>query len=273
MSNAVEAADRIEEFGREQLKPGRYYLDLSKVADTKLVVDGQPSTFMDALRFLHEAKIKTMPNRLAFGSVEFVTDKGKVVISEPKGAGHGWTALSVLRKLMELVQAGADIDRATWFYYQNDWSQDADELHIFFVVYDNKIVSEQASFMHCEPLVLKKAEVDSEPTWYSESDFDEAFEIYWYRKFYTETVTGQLMVLRPDEPILYHYDRPRTRDVIQEVQFVTLLKMYRLLWVVVPLLAAIAFPTISIYMAILAIILTIDVLWRCWETRKVGQAD
>lgn len=40
----------------------------------------------------------------------------------------------------------------------------------------------------------------------------QALELYWYRRFYTETLTGQLMVLRPDEPTLYHYERAQTRD-------------------------------------------------------------
>ena len=47
------------------------------------------------------------------------------------------------------------------------------------------------------------------------------------------------MVLRPDEPILFGYERPEARDT---AQFITLVKMYRLLLIAVPLLAAIAFP-------------------------------
>ena len=47
------------------------------------------------------------------------------------------------------------------------------------------------------------------------------------------------MVLRPDEPILYRYDRA-VHDVTRDVGFLTLIKIYRLLWVAVPLLTAIA---------------------------------
>jgi hypothetical protein len=32
---------------------------------------------------------------------------------------------------------------------------------------------------------------------------------YWYRKFYQETRTGQLMVLRPDEPTLHYFPEGR----------------------------------------------------------------
>lgn len=119
-------------------------------------------------------------------------------------------------------------------------------------------------------MVLKR-EPDKEPIWHSHPYFDEAVERYWYRKFYTETTTGQLMVLRPDEPILYHYERPQTRDLAREIELVTLVKLYHLLWVAIPLLIAIVFPTLRYYMALAALVLGIDVLWRCWATRKVGQ--
>lgn len=78
------------------------------------------------------------------------------------------------------------------------------------------------------------------------------------------------MVLRTDEPTLFHYERPRKRDVAKDVGLVTLVKAYRLLWVIVTLLAAIAFPSIKDVMAVLAVALTIDVLYRWWVTRKVG---
>jgi hypothetical protein len=170
------------------------------------------------------------------------------------------------------MRQGIDPYSVMWFYYDNDWSRDADECHVFFVVHRDKVILESCHFSSEEPLVLKR-EQDDDPVWHSSPFRDEAVERYWYRKFYTETVTGQLMVLRPDEPILYHYERPKSRDVVKTLQFVTLVKMYRLLWVAVALLAAIAFPSIREYMGIVAIVLMIDVLWRCWATRKVGQDD
>ena len=81
------------------------------------------------------------------------------------------------------------------------------------------------------------------------------------------------MVLRPDEPILYYYQRPSTRDVVKDVVLVILIKTYRLLWVAVALLIAIAFPAIKEIMGIVAGILLVDVLWRAWATRKVGSSD
>jgi len=65
--------------------------------------------------------------------------------------------------------------------------------------------------------------------------------------------------------------RPRgAKDVAKDVVFVTLIKTYRLLWVAVALLVAIAFPEIKETMGIVVGVLLIDVLWRAWATRKVG---
>lgn len=81
------------------------------------------------------------------------------------------------------------------------------------------------------------------------------------------------MVLRTDEPILYYYDRLQAPapDIVREMQSVTLLKMYRLLWVALPLLGALAFPSLKDYMAIAAIALGVNFLWLRWVTRKVGR--
>lgn len=176
-----------------------------------------------------------------------------------------------MHELAELLRQGIDPHDVTWFYYESDWSRDADESHTFFVVYRGKVVLEACHFSSEEPLILKRTKTDDEPIWRSHPFFDEAFETYWYRKFYTETMTGQLMVLRPDEPILYHYERPETRNVEQQLQFVTLLKTYRLLWVAIPLLVAIAFPFLTDYMAVASGLLGINLLWTCWATRKVGR--
>jgi hypothetical protein len=50
------------------------------------------------------------------------------------------------------------------------------------------------------------------------------------------------------------------------------LKTYRLLWVALPLLVALAFPSLKDYMAIAAIVLGIGFLWLCWTTRRMGKS-
>lgn len=116
----------------------------------------------------------------------------------------------------------------------------------------------------------RNTKVDDKPIWRAEPYEHEAWETYWYRKFYTEVLTGQLMVIRPDEPILYRYDRAM-HDVTRDIGFVTLIKGYRLLWIAVALIAAIAFPLLKPYLAIIATALFLDLLYRCWATRKIGR--
>jgi len=255
------AKPELKTFGRTRLSPGRYVLDLSVVADAPLTVDGQSSTFVEGYCKLRDSKIEEPP---PFTRGTYTTDKGKIELS------GDWPLLSTMRKLIELTRQGIDPYRVMWFYYDHDWSRDADESYSFFAVCDSKVVLESCHFSSAEPLILKR-ETESEPVWHSHPYFDGAVERYWYRKFYTENLTGQLMVLRPDEPILYFYDRPQVRDVLQEIETVTIVKMYRLLWVAIPLLVAIAFPSIRLFMAVVAVVLTLDVLWRSWATRKVGK--
>jgi cobalamin synthase len=60
---------------------------------------------------------------------------------------------------------------------------------------------------------------------------------------------------------------------MKEMSFVTLVKLYRLAWVAVTLLAAIAFPAHREVMAVIAVVLLVDVLWRAWAMRKIGTSD
>lgn len=258
----VEPKAKPKTFGRNWLASGAYTLDLAVVHDALVTVDGEPKTFAEAYVKLRDSKVHKLPE---FGWTHYGTENGEIVL------GGDWHLLSTLRDVVALIQNGFDPHNSRWFYYGNDSTREGDLRHTFFVVQDDKIVSESYDFGHDDPMILKKQQ-DTDPIWMSHPMFDEALERYWYRRFYTETLTGQLMVLRPDEPILYHYARPQTQDTARDVALVTLIKMYRLLWVAIPLLIAVVFPEIRFYMAIAAGALAIDVLWSWWATRKVGRA-
>jgi hypothetical protein len=258
------AKPALSTFGRERPEPGAYRLDLSEVVSFPLTDNGQPSTFADIYRKLRDAKVLKVPQRSATFAVTFDADAGEVTIR-----GVELFVLTVLRDLLDLHKDGIDPYRAIWFYYGHDVSCDGDALYEFFVVQDGKIVRERVTFIHCDPRVLVRHKADDQPIWRSEPYGHEAWETYWYRKFYTETLTGQLMVLRADEPMLYRYQRA-AHDVTRDVQFVTQIKIYGLLWVAVALLAAIAFPILRPYMAVVAAIAMADFLWKLWATRKIG---
>lgn len=253
------AKPQVPTFGRDQLAPGAYGLDLSVVSAATVTVNGKPSTFVEAYAKLRDSKIQEMPESLW---ERYVTSEGEIELGCDSGVA------STMRMLVELSRQGIEPYSLTWFYYGHDWSRDADESYSFFAVHGDKLVMESCHLHSHDPLILKRREVDNDPIWHSHPSFDEAWERYWYRKFYSETMTGQLMVLRPDEPILYHYERPQDRD---DVQFITLVKIYRLLLVAIPLLAAIAFPSIREYLEMAAAVFGGVYLWLCWKTRKVGR--
>jgi hypothetical protein len=267
MGDAVTEPDvrpEVVKFGRDRFTPGQYGLDLSTVKDLPVKMNGEPSTFGTVYSQLVKSKIREMPNRLSFGVETYVTEAGDVKVEAE------WTILSEMKMLIDLARQDIDPYGVMWFYYSNDWSKDGDECHVFFAVYGDKIVLESCHFSSEKPLILKQ-EKEDDPIWHSHPYFNSALVNYWYNRFYTETMTGKLMVLRPDGPILYGYERPSTRDATKDVTFVTVIKAYRLLWVAIALLVAIAFPAIKEVMGIVAAVLFVDVLWRWWATRNVGQ--
>lgn len=259
-------AKAAKTFGRGRYSPGAYTLDLSEAMDLPMTLNGEASTFGDVFAKLRDSKIREIPS-ISIRIDEYGTDDGKIVLSS-----DDWAPRSTMRMLAALMRDGINPSEVVWYYYDHDWSSDADESHTFFAVSEDKIILPACHFSSEEPLVLKREKGD-DSVWHSHPYFTEASDIYWYRRFYTETITGQLMVLRPDEPRLYHFERPRVRDTTKDVAVVTLIKAYRLLWIAVSLLIAVAFPLTKTIMLVIATLMLLDLLWRCWETRNVGQDD
>jgi hypothetical protein len=123
------------------------------------------------------------------------------------------------RKMLKLLFWLADRSLSPfdvqWFYYDSDTCRkDPQEMYKFFLVAGDQIIDESYRVSRWpgsgfDPSLLMTSQ-DDDPVWSDERDWREAFERFWYRKFYRETRTGQLMVLRPDEPPLYYYPEGRT---------------------------------------------------------------
>lgn len=251
-------------FGRGRFSPGAYSLDFSKVGNTPLRMNGQPSTLSEVYAKLQESKIKKTDEEF-LGGDKYQTEEGEISLD---GEIAEWPVRATIRELAGLLRKGIDPYLVTYYYFSHDWSVDADETHQFFAVHGEKIVAENLSFSSEEPRVLTKVET-KDYIWKSHEYFDEAIEIYWYRKFYTETLTGKLMALRPDEPVLYHFERSPAPDLTPTAQFSVLMKIYRLLGVAVALLIARLFPLVEIPMLILAAIAGLDLIRVWWVTRKL----
>jgi hypothetical protein len=240
MEDAKTGAE-IRSFGDERLAPGTYSLSHDALEDIRFKVDGENCKFGATLDRLHSAKLKKRDawEERNFDRDIYVTNWGEVKVEGDD------RKLRILRELLELTQKGVRPRDATWFYYLDD-----NFGHVFFVLYSGKIVDEYYSFLPSFPLILSEGgigDAESDSGWYLGRDsFADAFARYWYRKFYSETLMGQLMVLNPEEPPLYHYSREMRVLTQREARILTesfMLVFLRMFWVVIFLLAAIAIRT------------------------------
>jgi len=132
-----------------------------------------------------------------------LTDAGALVVS---GAAFN---CQVLRTLLDFRSRGVNPSDAVWFWYgKAHVLDDPHDSYAFFVVHDDKIVNERVSFSDApgygfDPGVFDPG--DTSEIWSDGKGWRDAETRFWYRKFYRETVTGQLMVLRSDEAPLFHY--------------------------------------------------------------------
>jgi hypothetical protein len=177
------------------------------------------------------------------------TTVGAVYESLPKGQVeiHAFDGPSfnreILRELLNFGKDGIDPFWTWWFWYDIDQCmEEPNDIYSFFVVYGEQIVREQVQFSDnprsgFDPSVFD-ARDDREPLYSNQTARYEADTRFWYRKFYTETRTGQVMVLRHDHPRLYDYEKHRSAPdsaSILENAINLLKKMHMLMWVLIAL--------------------------------------
>ena len=171
--------------------------------------------------------------------------------------------VQVLVEYLKLRNEGPGWLNAMWFWYD-----DESVFHRFFVVHGDKIVYESvelrdddlpehwrevrkvSSLFHSSSLwrtvwsdlrfsrnigVSGFSLLDFPSSWLSARALRKAKERFWYRKFYTETPTGQFMVVRKPE-LSGRWGLDTTADLLR--------KIYILLWV---LIALVSFVLIRLY--------------------------
>jgi hypothetical protein len=136
-----------------------------------------------------------------------------------------------------------------YFFEKDTFLGGGGDIYRFFVVWKGGIVDGAALFHDSNP-GSKGSETSSldplmfegphEPVTVRAAKDDVAWSRYWYRKFYTETMTGQLMVLRGDNRSLFHYNgggsTPESLRLYQQIRTL-------LIWI--------------------AAVLTLLALWQC----------
>jgi hypothetical protein len=140
-----------------------------------------------------------------FESVSHFGDAVKVEMQGERRVDFGGTSFSayLLEVLLNQQKAGVSPFEARWFYYDKVYClQDNMHGYKFFVAYKDAIVDEQVRLVDhsgsgFDPGAFDTSDSEYGPIWSDERDAEEAIAAYWYRKFYTETKTGQLYVLSP----------------------------------------------------------------------------
>ncbi len=122
-------------------------------------------------------------------------------------------AADLLGAFLRLHKIGANPHDTIWFFYDKDFAaQDVGAAYAFFIVHSDKIVEERVLFWDWpkngfDPRIFATREYSGSQAsiWSDDESWERADTAFWYRKFYAETKTGQLMVLRPDKPELYFW--------------------------------------------------------------------
>ncbi len=191
-------------------EPHAYFLDMENVwkLPLKIKSTGEPTTIGAVVEGFKDQKVETDDPVL---DLTLKSESREVIVSGPH------THLVLVKLLYRFADSGVSPFDVRWFYFDCDnCREDPQTSYGFFLVAQDKIIDEHFTLSDWhnngfDPAILSGYQ--SGPTWFHEPHWDEANDRFWYRKFYTETRTGQLMVLRPDEPTLFHYPEGRYRSV------------------------------------------------------------
>ena len=228
------------DFQWQGFQPVAYWFETEKIWALPLTrkhEDGkadEPTTVGDLIALLRDKRLTAESFEHGVLENEFVAADNSLKITV-KGPSFN---RDLLRIILQLHSEGISALQAVWYYFDHDsCRQEPQEMYSFFVVAKNKIVRERVGFSDYsnsgfDPTIFETN--DGEMIWGDETEWDEANTRYWYRKFYTETRTGQLMVLRPDDPQLFYYERtgPDVMGAIGALQK-SLLRIKFVLWILV----------------------------------------
>lgn len=223
----------------EGFRPVSHWIDLEKSLELPLThqLNGkrdEPTTLGDIYASLKDKTIN--PESLEHGGLvdKLITTDGEEITV--KGTSFN---RQLLREFLKLRLEGINPFFTVWYYYDHDSCvKDPQEAYVFFAVHADKIIRERVMFSDFpgsgfDPSLFDKGN-HSDPTWGDEEARDKAEAAYWYRKFYTHTQAGQLMVLRPDSPPLFYYERSGA-DTMEALGIIvrSLNSIRVLLWVLV----------------------------------------
>jgi hypothetical protein len=186
----------------EGFGPQAYVLANEKVWDLPLRNDltGESTTVGKVVSVFRDQKVEVGTPVL---NLKIKSEAQEIVVSGPQ------VHLELLALQYWLAEQEVSPFEVRWYYFDKDYClKDVRQHYSFFLVAKEKIIKENFSLSDWpgsgfDPSLLIST-LDDDQTWAAEDSWSAAHDRFWYRKFYSETRTGQLMTLRPDKPQLYH---------------------------------------------------------------------
>jgi hypothetical protein len=231
----------------EGFKLTRYSLDPNKVAALSIAerrqVDGKqedtPTTLEEIFARLKDRSIKVEEG---FLQAELIVDDERKIFAGPA------FSQDMLMTVLKLRGEGVEPFHSEWYFFDHDSvMDDPHEHYAFFIVFNDKIVRERVVFSDYhgsgfDPDVFK-ADDDSDSIWANDTAWTEARIRFCYKKFYSETRIGQLMLLRDDDPEIHgrHKVIANPEHLMLASVFTLVRKIHLLLWVLIVLVGLILF--------------------------------
>jgi len=213
-------------------RPVEYYIE-PEVLDLALTRSvhgdaGESTTVGDVYKgYLN---CQNLVEETGLGGVEVTSDGTKTTLT-----GKSFNC-RMLKLMLKFRQEGINPFETRWFWYGSDSAMTyPHEAYLFFIVHENRIVRDRIVIFDSldegfEPSIFADNS-DMKATWSTERAREKASVRFWYRKFYSETYEGQLMLLRADNPRRFYHDDWHVPDLLGIASL--LRKTYVLLWVLV----------------------------------------
>ena len=188
-------------------KLARYSLDAHKVAALSITerrqVDGRqqdtPTTLEELFGRLRDKKVEIEEE---FLSTKLTVNNEQLLFAEPSFSQH------LLMEILRLRHEGIEPFDSEWYFFDHDSCREEPlDNYSFFVVFKDKIVRERVAFSDYhgsgfDPDVFRTDDF-SDAIWFNDRAWAEARVRLCYKRFYSETKIGQLMLLRNDSPEVF----------------------------------------------------------------------
>jgi hypothetical protein len=187
-------------------EPGRYRFNTAWSLPVTIRVGDTPAVATTVGGVVQEFPNGKLETPYGLHGTALVTSKGTTV--EITGPSF---RIDLIDLFLGLQSRGLGTNVWLCPYDSDHVDDDAHASYVFFMVGPSGILDERVRFSDYrgsgfDPDFIER--YDDSSHWMNSGAWAHASAVYWYRKFYTETTTGQLMRLRDDKPTLHYFTEP-----------------------------------------------------------------